>query len=589
MTDIPKERIVARTCLHATYIPTDKTRDDDAVLVSEIVENDKGETRPELRIFTKPKTTFWVTQPQYRNHTDKKEFENRDRLTEYSVYYKDKDKEIFKALNGYYPNFLSFKQRRELYQSPYLYGGNITIEARVAMKYKKDLAKQGKVSHTPTTGFFDIEKSLIPDSEGKLPLMTFTAENKVYLAMKRSFMYEEENGKMVPVTIDKIKHAVSEIIDPLVEEIFESEKDSLNAVRHKLPFTYEYFVGDTEVDMILWIFEKMHESKVSFIGIWNLNFDIPEIIKVLEEAGIPLKDVFAHPSLRNGRFAYANYRPDVRKVDHFTQKWHWLSATAHFQFVDSLALYSYIRTVDGKEASYALDDVLKKFGIGGKLKVRQVKDLEGLQQADWHRAMLGKYFTYYALYGMWDTMSLQILEWRNSDLTSMMLASDITPPKFFPNQTIKATNTLFEDWECENEILGTGVDVEGIADEDLLTAGGAVLEPDKLMAKGANLFKEWKSHFTRCFFWNNDVDFAALYPLITASNNISKQTKIATLVGVISPWVNRHYKDDDAVEVVCNCLITPRASGYDLGTEFFNLPRYEEMSYLFKEHISSRG
>ncbi len=579
-----QEVVISRTLLHSAYV-NDIGNGQDGIVISEIVENEQGETKPNLRVFKSPTISFYVTQPMYRTHQDKKEFESIKFLDEYRVPYKEKDKEIFRALNGYLPNFISSQMRRELYQSPYLYGGNISIEALVAIKYKKELLKNNKTPHTPTTGFFDIEMSLLKSSYGKLPLMVFTAENKVYLTMKRSFMNEERDGKRVDVKIEDVEAAAHEIIDPLVSSLFEAN-DGLSAYKNKLPFEYHFHVGDTEVDMIRWIFGKMHESKTSFIGIWNLGFDIPEIIKVLKENNIPLEEIFADPSLKELGFAYADYREDKRQVHHFTQKWHWLTATAHFQFVDSLALYSYIRMVDGKEPSYALDDILKKFNLGGKLKIDKTQELENLQTEDWHREMLSRFFTYYALYAMWDGMALQLLEWLNNDLTAMMLLGDITPPKFFVNQTIRVTNTLYDEWLAKGYVLGTGVDVEGLKDEDLLTEGGAVLEPQNLVAKGLKLFLEWPNHSTHCYAWENDFDFSAQYPTNTMVLNISKQTKLGTMLGIKAPWVNVKYKQDEAIEVLCSYLITPNANGVELGVDFFSLPDYEEMDELFKTKMN---
>lgn len=580
-----KGKIVSRTHFHSAYVQ-DAGGGNDALVVSEMLEFENGSTEPKLTVYKSPHVSFWVTQQAYQGHPDKKEFEHLSKLDEFRVKYKDKDKEIFKVLNGYYPNFLTPKQRRELLQSPYLYGGNITVEALTAMKYKSEMEKAGKISQSPTTGFFDIEQSLLPGSFGKLPLMVFTHENRVFLAMKKSFMHEERHGSMVPVTVDDIKEAVNLYIEPMVDEIFRENKD-LADYKSKLPFTYEYFVGETEVDMIKWIFGKMHEMKTTFIGVWNLGFDIPEIIKVLRDNDVRLEDVFADPSLRNGPFAYAHFKEDKRQVHHFTQKWHWLTNTAHFQFIDSMALYSYIRQVDGKEASYALDDILKKFGLGGKLKIDKTEELKDLQTADWHRAMLSKYFSLYAVYAMWDGMALQILEWLNNDLTAMMLLSDTTPVKFFPNQTIRVTNTLFQEWKPKQWILGTGIDIEAERDEDLLTGGGAVLEPQNLVAKGIKLFEEWPNHATHCYAWQNDFDFSAQYPTNILVMNISKQTKTSTMFSINGEHVNQRYKPDEAVEIFCSYLITPNSSGVELGVEFFNLPDYSEMDKLFKHHIEN--
>lgn len=587
MTELISKKVVARTYLHSTYVEN-LGNGEDGLVVSELVEYDNGLIQPELRKFKNPQVKFWVTQPAYRDHEDKKEFESLDRLDEFQVPYKEKDRKLFNILKGYSPNFISPSQRRELYQSPYVYGANISLEAMVALQYKKNLQKLGRTPHVPTTGFFDIERSLLKSSLGMLPLMSFVTENQVFLAMKKGFMYEERDGKMVEVVVDDIIQATHEYIDPLVEKLFADNKD-LKDAKSKLPFKYNFFVGDTEVEMIKWIFSKMHETKVSFIGIWNLGFDIPEIIKVLKEADVPLEEVFSHPDLRGTGWDYAAFREDKRKVHHFTQKWHWLSACAHFQFVDSMALYSYIRTVVGKEASYKLDDILKNFDLGGKLKIDKCKELDGLQEADWHRAMLSRFFVPYALYAMWDSMSLQLLEWRNNDLTAMMLQSDITPPKFFPNQTISVTNTFYQDWLPRGYVFGTGVDVEAERDDDLLTAGGAVLEPQNLVAQGLCLFKEWPSHRTHCYAWQNDFDFSAQYPTNIIVLNISKQTKIATMFAIKGDHVTKKYDPDTAVEVLCSYLITPKANGVELGTEFFNLPDYTELSAMFEEHLRNKN
>jgi hypothetical protein len=210
------DKIVARTLLHACHVPN-TGHGKDAVVISEIIENDKGEVRPNLRIFRSPNVSFWVTQEPYRIHNDKKEFEDKKRLDEFSVPHATKDEEIHFALYGRYPRFLDPKRRREMYKSPYLYGGNIMIEARVAMKYKKDLIAAGRTPHAPTTGFFDIEMSLLKSSYGKLPLMVFTSENQVFLTMKQSFMNEIRNGRRVDVTVDDITKAAHEHLDPLID------------------------------------------------------------------------------------------------------------------------------------------------------------------------------------------------------------------------------------------------------------------------------------------------------------------------------------------------------------------------------------
>jgi hypothetical protein len=585
---VSKDKIVARTMLHSSYIAVTEM-DGDALVISEIVERESGEITPSLRVLKNPEVRFWVTAPEFRNHTDKKEFEHQSKLKCITVPFKHREREMFRELNGYTPNFMGRKQRQAVLESPFIYGGNITLPAFAAMKYKDDLQKVGRINHTFTTGFLDIERSLLPESEGRLPIITVTVGSKVFTAVKKSFMWEIQDGKHVPVTIDLIKRKVAEHVEPLIARIFDENKKSVGRYADQLPFTFHYFEGDHEVDMIRWIFDRIHETKVSFMGVWNINFDIPEILKVLRENNVRYEDILVAPELRGTPFAQVRYKEDTKKTHHFTQKWHWLTASAHFQFVDSTSLYSYVRTVEGKEPSYALDDIATKYNLGGKLKLPDTAEFDSLQTADWHRAMLSQKMSSYVVYGMWDTIVLQLLEWRNNDFTSMVLGADITPVECFPRQTVKATNVLFDSWKKKGYILGTGVNVEGVADEKLLNEGGAVLEPGNLVAAGAKLFKDWPNHNTRCFFWGNDLDFSAQYPTNTIVANISKQTKVATILSVRGPHVQKYYSEEDAIEVLCSYQITPESNGMELGTEFLGLPGFAEVNALFKEFLSTKS
>ena len=581
--------VVSRTYLHSCYV-RDIGRGDDAVTVSEILEYADGTTQPNLAVWKNPKVPVWITQEAWRIHPDKKEFEHVKYLDEHRFRYNEKDRELFKLMNnGWSPNYINPKQRNEIYTSPYVYGANIDVEALIAMHYKANLKKDNKIPQMPTTGFFDIERSLLPESEGKLPLISYVTENKVFLAMKRSFMYETRNGvENVPVALEDIIAANQEHIVPLVQELFDTNED-LHEAKHKLPFEFYFHVADTEVEMLRWVFAKIHETKASFIGVWNIGFDIPTIMEVLEQNGVDPEELFCDPQLLSQGIKRTHYKEDKRDVAHFTQKWHWLSTTSASQFVDSMSLYSYIRTVEGKDSSYGLGDILTKHGLGGKLKIGQTPELEALQTADWHREMLKHHFVNYALYTIWDSMGLQLMEWINKDMTAMMVQADITPVRFFPNQTIGVTNTMYEEKKAEGYILGTGKDIEASRDEDQITMGGAVLEPLNLIGKGIKLIKEWPSMATRFYAWVSDVDFSGLYPNCVMLMNISKQTKVATMFAIKGDRVDKKYSPESAVESFCSYLITPDANGVELGTEFFALKGYNEMDEAFKEHLMQKA
>lgn len=77
------EEIAGVECRFATYIPPARGTEDDYHLVKEIVHLKDGSRVPNLRILKNFKRSFWVTKEGYRKHTQKKEWEDIKKLTEY--------------------------------------------------------------------------------------------------------------------------------------------------------------------------------------------------------------------------------------------------------------------------------------------------------------------------------------------------------------------------------------------------------------------------------------------------------------------------------------------------------------------------
>ena len=94
-------------------------------------------------------------------------------------------------------------------------------------------------------------------------------------------------------------------------------------------------VCEKEDEMIKWIFSKIHEHKTDFIGVWNINHDIPHIIKRLEALGCDPGDVMAHPDLPHN-LRFVTYEYDKSDLDHFTDRWDWAVVAGYSQFIDAM-------------------------------------------------------------------------------------------------------------------------------------------------------------------------------------------------------------------------------------------------------------
>lgn len=572
---------VAKGFLHSCYIR--KTYDGgDAVVVSEISYNKDGTTVPQLCVYPNPMRSVYVTKKQFQNHTDKKEIEDLDKLDRYVVPNAQLGRELFKILNGYYSN--RYVNPKELFDNPYVYGADMHIQTLIKNKYKTDFEASGIKAVVPTTGFFDIERSVIPASMDTLIVLSVTHENTIYTAILDAFFYKEVDGRRIKGDLNELAQMSKDILTPIVEETVNSNK-YLKMHKDRLPFKVEYFVGSTEIELVEWIFSKVHENRTSFMGVWNIDYDIPAIMDVLRKAGVEPSAVFCPPEL-DPKYRYVEYRKDFSKTDHPADKWHWLSTTSYVQFYDAMCLYSKLRTVKGKESSYGLDAILKKNGIEGKLHFPELTGLENMSKVDWHRHMQLHEFYRYIIYNQYDVISIQLMEWMNRDTHSMLLLSNVTSLDKFPRQTRRVADTLYTDWLGKGKVLATaGSNMRADYDREIKAVGGAVLSPFRIDKNGLHAIIEYPTHSTRLHIFVNDVDFTGMYPNVTQGANISKGTKLSTVLYITSPIVQLYYSPREAVEAFFAMMVTPQDNAVMICKQYFGFPGYETIEAELAEEL----
>lgn len=580
-----EKKIVGRSLVHSCHVRNTYDKGD-AVVIHEQLYYDDGSVEPNLREIRNPKRSFYITKPQFRNHTDKKERAHISELDQHFCANHELEREVFKALNGYYPK--GYVRREEILSSPYVYGLGSDIQSLIKTRMVKDFAQTGLVQAPATTGFYDMERSLLEGNKDELTILSYTHENNVYTAILDSAFYKWEDGKRVKGDINELKKKSAEVLDPVIDGLFSSNK-TLRTMRDKLPINFYYYVGRTELDLVQWIFSKIHENKTAFIGVWNIDYDIPATIEILENNEVPLQDVFCPPQLAVD-LKSAKYARDNRQAAHLTDKWHWMYTTGFSQFYDATSLYAKLRTVKGKEPSYKLDAILKSNGIVGKLHFPGLVETAVSGSPDWHREMSVKHFYEYIIYNQFDVLSLQFLEWQNRDVQSMMLLSDMTPVAKYPRQTVKVQDTLAADWIDQGWILGTpSGDMTEDYDEEIDADGGAVLSALRMDQSGLFAIKECPRLRTQLHCFVNDVDFSGMYPNTAQAANISKETKVSTALYIVSETVQKYYTPQDAVEAFFGMLSCLEANAYHIGKEFFSFPTFDNLEERFGQQFMGGG
>lgn len=591
--DTPKDRkLKARSFIHSCYVP-DVGDGTDAVTVSEHLHYDNGDVEPNIRIIRKPVKTIYVTKKQFQSqHTEKKERERIDHCDVFHIPNWDFTRQAYKALYGFLPN--QKVHPGKVMDSPYLYGGSASIESRIKIKYRKDFDKTGYTLAPITTGMFDTEISLVEGREGDLLCATLTHENQVYTTVNKQWMQKVVGGQRLPATLADLEKLSTETLEPIIDELFTKNKN-LSKLRGKLPFKFFYHEGASAKEMLEWIFARLHENQTTFIGIWNLGYDIGQIVRLCEEYNLDPAQLFSHPSIPP-EIRYFRYKEDKKRTAHIADKWHWVSSTSYSQWVDLMAIYNRLRVVNGKESSYALNYILQKNKITGKLKwgigpntskedIVRLSRLEAVEGSpDWHREMSLNFFLEYVVYNQWDSVSLQCLEWLNQDTFALRILSDNTPVANFPRQTIKNQDTLHYEWMDKGYVMGTtGKNMEEEYDDELESAGGAVLDAFRVDRTGLKVIEEYPTLVSQIHVYVSDVDFSQMYPTVMENANISKETKVSTVFCVIGEHVKAP-PGQAGVECLYSYLISPQDNAHNLGRDFFNTPSFSEVLERYSQH-----
>ncbi len=583
----PRTEVVARQYIHSCMV-RDYKRDIDCIVVKERQFYSDDTVKSKLRFIKDPKRSFYVTKSGLRStYTEKKEWELVQNLDKYVVKDRDLGNEIFTALNGYRPR--NYVNKRELVMNPYVYGADIGVDSLMIRKLTEDFKNSGKQRTSIKAGFFDTETSMLEGPRwpnlklGDLLCATITDRNNVYTAIHKDFLFKKEGDQIVPGTVEELDAYSRKVFDE-VEVTIGKKSQTVSS----FGWNYHYYIAESRVDMLKWLFDKVNQTDIDFLGVWNLDFDIKVILRTCEEADVNVADIFSPPEVPE-RLRYFRYVKDENMaVDHPTRRWHWVHSTGMTQFYDAAQLYSRLRIVDGFESNYRLDTILDKNIKKGKLKFTHLVDPEKMSDQDWHRYMQSNHPYEYIIYNQFDCMGLQIQEIKNADVTGMvtLAADNATPLCNFNKQTRRAANEMYFECLEEGRVVGSAYNlIDNLDDakleelfEKLAKEGGAVLHTERTDGVGLPVIRQRPGFETYVSFNNNDIDLASIYPNVMITINISRETRISTIV-VINGF--SEYKTQMFVAMV----ISVNENAVPICTEYFNLPGYEEMDRLFRERV----
>lgn len=511
---VKKEIIVGRECRFAIFC--DNKTEHDLHVVKEYIYTEDSVRKPRINLVWDYKREFYITREGYRDHEEKKEAEEIEKVQRYTCTQSKMVDAISRALHK--RPAAPRTRLRQLCDTPYIYGVDISSTALLKKAYQK---RWPDYQHpTSSVAVLDIETDVVNGTK-EIILITLSFKDKIVTAINNRFI----NRVRDPVT------NVKRLIDKHLSE--EMKKRNANV---------EIVVFDKPGQCCAHVIKRAHEWMPDFITVWNINFDMPIIIKALEKERYDLAEVFSDPAVPP-EYRFFNYKEgSAQKVTqdgtvmskHPADRWHVVQCPASFYFMDSMCLYKRLRLAKGNDASYSLDFILNKHGIRGKLSVPECDNLKGLL---WHKKMQKDHPFFYVVYNIYDCMSVEFLDEKTTDLGIAFHAncgnSDYDNFTSNPRRIMDDLHYFFLE---RNHVVGaTGDDMVDENDEYVVSLSDWIvtLPADNMDDNGIPIIREFPSIRSMMRIHNADLDVKATYPTEQITCNISKRTTSRELSSIV--------------------------------------------------------
>ena len=552
------DRIKAREAKFIMHLPEIPDFRPDVHIVKEVLHMEDGRLVPNLRVIEHFKRPFWVTKEPYRKHKQKKESEELNKVNKYYATQSRLAKEIGARLgNGY----IGVKTMRDVANSPYLYGCDVDSRTFLKKKYLDTYPDAVSSYHVAT---LDIETDTI---DGDIAIISLSTREKIYTAINKKYLDGQKN------------------VEKQLRYMFDKYIPKTDITKN---IEIEYDILDNEMQLIKGTLKRAHEWKPDFIAIWNIDYDIPYMLKVCKKYGVDPKDIFSDPTLPKN-LRYFEYKEGqkkrvtesgVFKPVNPEEQWHVVRCPATFYWIDAMSAHRYIR-VGGKSmpGGYSLDNILKA-ELGDKFQKLKFEsdETENIQGIEWHQYMLKNKPLEYTIYNQWDNISMLQLDEHTKDLSNTLpLLSGVSSFDIFnsgPKRIIDAMHFFYLE---QGMVLGTKppmIDddkILGLGDWIVLLPSSRIKENGmKCVAENPNLITNVRAHVA-------DADQVSGYPSNTQAANVSKDTTSREVINIKGV-------DKDVFKQQNINILFGQVNTLEYANTLFSFPTLEELDTLIKKH-----
>lgn len=571
------DQVIGRECKNICY-NTDRDKQNDAVLITEVVHTKDGRLIPELRFMENPRRPIYITRKEHRNHKEKKTYESREKTEEIWTTDLNMVNAVQMGLGFSFPNPKA--RLKQVCKSPFVYWADMPVTSY--LKYKYAQKWKGLVSAN-RLAVYDVETNEV-DGTKEPNIMSVIIDKEIHFFADEAYMRRIKGGE------DTIAQKAIELLSKVPFTFNEKGKklpDGEIQYRDLLKdYTLYTNTCPTAGQCIVRMFQVIHKRMPDLLVAWNHEFDLSKMLDTLEREGIDAEDVFCHPDVPK-QYRKIWFKKDQAKKETESKsltkspadQWHVLYCMASFFCVDAMCLFKKLRTHEGNRPNYKLSSILTSEVGVGKL------DLPGLpyvDNLDWHVQAQRDYPAEYAVYNMMDNLLIVLLDKKTNDLSSAIsVLSGLSTYDIFPSLPKRLCVAFTYYLYDQNLVIGSvGADIRNAFDEEVIgTDGWIVTLPAYANAEnGLSVISEIPNFYSAFRTQVADADLTQAYPSATNMMNQSRETTLIELIniqGVSEEWRR-----------ICGINLTAgRVNAMEIANELFLLPEKEVVLKAFLEKV----
>lgn len=582
-----------------------------------IIWKDMNTGKKYLESIDNPSIEIYFEKPEFRDHTYNKNYTTLDKVLKKTVKYRDVIFSIADDCGDQAKSFIkrcfeekNYDKLKELYLYPYVYGADYDIRAyyRYLWRDRYDNDKPKEL----TKGFMDIETDIMeangfPNPEfDPIDLVTLidVTHNQGYTFCLVDKPCKKKDTEDMTESEARKEYERRRLYEKRheTEDYYINNRDEMMKKVHEMfdesypEMNYNFYFYNNEAKMLVHLFQLINQLKLDFIGVWNIEFDIPYIIGRLKTLGLDPAEVMCPKDFPNKE---CYFKKDKRNFA-IKNKNSFFKISSYTVFVDQMVLYAAIRKGSSELRSYKLTYIANKEIGDEKLDYSEVGNLKVLGYKDWLT---------YVLYNIKDVLLQKGIEERTFDLDTYYLTSyqNITPYENEFKQTVKLRNAQYYFYLTTGKVPGENVNSvlynetsHDKEDEEKEKFEGALVgDPVLIDNFGVELFGKKTNNI---FKYSIDMDMSAFYPSTIFANNIDPSTLIFKMIlnsdqfdarggdlpyhGITDVQIVKENKDSFEGDVAKEVMDNFQTRDYlSFGYKWMNLPSVNEVYDVIEKKL----